>query len=640
MRMSHYSAALLLAAGGTSIFAEDEPAIIIPPVIVTATRTAQSADATLASVTVITRADLERAQAQSIQDALRSVPGIGIDNNGGLGKHTSIFMRGTNPGHVLVLVDGIKIGSATSGGAALQDIPVDQIERIEVVRGPLSSLYGSEAIGGVIQIFTRSSQGPLTPSFSAGVGSHNTYKLAAGLGGAVGASWLNANISNLRTTGFNACSGSPTGGGCYTIEPDADGYRQQSAALRAGHRFANGTELEASALRSQGDNEYDGTSQNEGKFMQQVVNGKLLFSPAKIWRLMLLTGRSWDHTKNYLNGDYTSKFNTRRDTVSLQNDISIAANQLATLGFDYQNDQVNSSTDYTVAARANQGVFTQYQAAFEAHSLAISARRDDNEQFGKHSTGSLAWGYTDAGGPRLSASIGSAFKAPTFNDLYWPTEVYPSPGFTYIYRGNPTLSPEKSRSVEIGAHDIKLRNAVAGLSIYQTHIRNLIDLVDSATGPSELTTMPENFSSARIRGVDAQISAHVFKWRVNTHITLLKPEDRSTGPTQGNILRRRAQRTFSMDADRSYGDYRFGTTLFAASKRYENLANTTQLGGYVTLDLRGEIAFTPEWMLQARVANLFDKHYETARYFNQDGRNYFLTVRYQPGTNNSRGERA
>ena len=631
MRMFHCPAALLLVVGCTSIFAADEPAMLVPPVIVTATRTAQSADATLASVTVITRADLERKQAQSVQEALRSVPGIGIDNNGGLGKHTSIFMRGTNPGHVLVLVDGIKIGSATSGGAALQDIPIDQVERIEVVRGPLSSLYGSEAIGGVIQIFTRRNQGPLTPSFSAGAGSHNTYKLAAGLGGAVDNSWFNANISNLSTAGFNACSGSPSGGGCYTIEPDADGYQQQSAGLRAGHRFSNGTELEASALRSQGDNEYDGISQNEGKFVQQVVTGKLRFAPTEIWHTTLLIGRSWDNTKIYLNGDYTSKFNTRRDTVSLQNDIVTVENQLATLGFDYQNDRVNSSTDYTVAARANKGVFTQYQAAFDKHSLAISARRDDNEQFGNHSTGSLAWGYIYAGGPRLSASAGSAFKAPTFNDLYWPTEVYPSPGFTYIYRGNPTLSSEKSRSVELGVHDIKLGNAVAGLSVYQTHIRNLIDLVDSDTGPSELTTMPENFSSARIRGVDAEISAHVFQWSVNTHITLLKPEDRSTGPTQGNILRRRAQLTFRLDADRAYGDYRFGTTLFAVGKRYEDLANTTQIGGYATLDLRGEYAFTSAWMLQARVANLFDKQYETARYYNQDGRNYFLTVRYQPG---------
>lgn len=623
MRMFHCPAALLV--GCTSIFAADEPAIARPPVIVTATRTAQSADATMASVTVITRANLEREQVQSVQDALRGIPGVTIDNNGGLGKHTSIYMRGTNSGHALVLVDGIKIGSATAGIAAIQNIPVDQIERIEVVRGPLSSLYGSEAVGGVIQIFTRKGQGPITPSFSIGAGHHHTYKLDAGLNGAVDDSWFNANTSKLSTAGFNACRGEPysptsPGGGCYTIEPDADGYQEQSAALRAGHRFSNGTELDASALRSQGDTEYDGTIVNEGKFVQQLVTGKLRFSPTDIWHTTLITGRSWDNTRNYLNGAYKSKFNTRRDTVSLQNDIATTENQLATLGFDYQDDRVNSSENYTVTERDNKGVFAQYQAALSAHTFTVSARRDNNEQFGYHTTGNLAWGYAYADGSRLLASAGSAFKAPTFNDLYWPASAY--------YRSNPALSPEKSQSVEIGVRDVKMGNTAAGLSVYQTHIRNLIELVDSNTGP----TMPENLSTARVRGIEAEISAHIFEWAVNTRATLLKSEDRSTGPTQGHILRRRPQRTFRIDADRAYGEYRFGTTLFAAGKRYEDLENTQRLAGYATLDLRAEYAIDGNWRLQARIANMLDKHYETARYYNQDGRNYFLTVHYQPNT--------
>lgn len=638
MRKFHQLTALLPAAiGCTAIFAADDSAV---PVIITATRTAQNTDATLASVTVITREDLERNQVLSVQGALRDVPGINIDNNGGLGKYTSIFMRGTNPGHVLILVDGIKVGSATAGTTAIQDIPVDQIERIEVVRGPLSSLYGSEAIGGVIQIFTRKGQGLLTPNFSIGAGSHHTYKLDAGLSRAVDDSWFSANLGKLNSAGINACRGEPyttftaPSGGCYTIEPDADGYRQQSAALRAGHRFSNDTDFEASALRSQGDSQYDGTRQNEGKFMQQMISGKLRFAPINIWRTTLLTGRSWDNTKNYLHGDYKSKFNTRRDTVSLQNDVSTADNQLATLGFDYQNDSVNSDKNFTVTERDNKGVFAQYQTVIAAHTLAISARRDNNEQFGYHSTGSLAWGYAYVDGPRLSVSVGSAFKAPTFNDLYWPIETYMDPdyGTVSIYHGIPTLSPEKSQSVEIGIHELKMGDAVAGLSIYQTRIRNLIDLTTTATGLNEYTTTPENLNIARIRGVDAELSAHIFEWNLNARATLLKPEDRSAGPTQGKILRRRAQETFRIDADRAYGEYRFGTTLFAAGKSYEDLANTEELAGYATLDLRAEYAIDKSWRLQGRVANLFDKHYETARYYNQDGRNYFLTLRYQPTT--------
>ncbi|MBI3776748.1 MAG: TonB-dependent vitamin B12 receptor [Gammaproteobacteria bacterium] len=615
MRKFNLSAASLLVVGSTSIFAADETAA---PVIVTATRTAQSADATLASVTVITRADLERTQVLSVQDALRDVPGINIDNNGGLGKYTSIFMRGTNPGHVLILVDGIKVGSATAGTTPIQDIPIDQIERIEIVRGPLSSLYGSEALGGVIQIFTRKGQDQVTPSFSAGAGSNHTYKLEAGVSGAIDDSWFNANLSNLDSIGFNACSGAPyiseesQGGGCNTYEPDVDGYKRHSATMRAGHRFADGTNLEATALRTQGKNQYDGVGQNEGDFVQQVFSGKLQFSPAEIWHTTLVAGRSWDNTKNYLNGDYVSKFDTRRDTVSLQNDIATSEKQVTTLGLDYQDDSLESNTLYTVTSRDNKGLFAQYQTILSGHSLALSARRDHNEQFKGHNTGNLMWGYDIIAGMRVKASYGTAFKAPSFNDLYYP-----------IY-GNPSVAPEKSRSTEIGL-EAKTSWGRWSTNVFQTNVTNLIVF----RGPSYIA---DNIDTVRIRGLEASISATVEQWHIAANGTLINPEDRSPGVNHGELLARRTRQIANIDLGRRFGIVNVATSMHAEGKRYDYFdpAVKDRLGGFATIDLRVELPIAPEWMLQARASNLLDKRYETAHYYNQDGRNYFLTLRYQP----------
>lgn len=578
--------------------------------VITATRTAQSADATLASVTVITRADLERSQAISLQDALHGVAGLSVDNNGGAGKATSVFLRGTESDHVLVLIDGVKVGSATLGTTSFQDIPVDQIERIEIVRGPRSSLYGSEAIGGVIQIFTRRGRGPFAPTFGAGAGSHQTVKLAAGASGGSEDLWFNINLGTLRTSGINACRGNPGGGGCFADEPDADGYRNDSATLRAGVRFAGGTEAEATALRVQGHNEFDGTYVNESDYAQQALGAQLRFSPASLWHAALLVGQSRDDSKFFLGETDRSRFNTRRDTLSFQNDIALADQQLVTLGFDYQKDNVSSTTNYDVSTRDNRGVFAQYQIGLGAQSLQVSARSDDNAQFGRNNTGGILWGYDLAPGIRVKASYGTAFKAPTFNELYYP-------GF-----GNPELAPESSRSSEIGM-DGKSTRSSWSIAIYQTTADDLIAF--DAT-----TFAPANISAARIVGAEFAFGVTLAEWALRANASLLHPENRANDPNRGNVLPRRAEEMANLDIGRRIGAWGVGASLHAEGRRYDDLANTNKLAGYATLDLRGEYAITREWLLQVRAANVFDKSYETARYFNQDGRNYFLTVRYQP----------
>jgi vitamin B12 transporter len=610
MKKRYLPAAALLLLGSHSAFAT------LDPIIVTATRTAQTADASLAAVTVITREELERRQAQSVQDLLRGLPGVDIANKGGPGKATSVFLRGTESDHVLVLIDGVKVGSASTGATAFQDIPVEQIERIEIVRGPRSSLYGSEAIGGVIQIFTRKGGGAAKPFFSLGGGSYRTRNASAGISGGGERGWYNLSASGIDTEGFNACNGkpSPGGAGCFTVEPDADGYRNRSGALRTGYRFANGVEVDAHLLRATGHTEFDGGFVNESQSVQQVLGGTLRFSPLDSWQLTLATGRSRDESDNFKDGAFMTRFNTERDSVSLQNDVALAADQLFTLGADYQDDRLDSTTAYAAGTRDNprdnKGLFAQYQGAFGTHEAQLSLRRDDNEQFGNRATGGAAWGYALRTDLRLTAAYGNAFKAPTFNELYYP-------GY-----GNSGLRPETSRSVELGLSGQSAWGRWS-LNAYETRVDDLI-AYDAAL------SAPNNIDQARIRGLEAVLGTRLDGWDLNANITLLDPENRSSGANDGNVLPRRARQSLRVDADRQFGPYAFGATLLAAGRRYDDLANTRELGGYATVDLRTEYAFAKDWRVQARIENLFDKDYETAAFYNQPGRSLFATLRYQP----------
>lgn len=609
MRLKPLAVALAGLAASTSFAADSENTL--GEIVVTATRTARTADDSLASVSVITRQDIERSQAQSVQDLLRGLPGVDIANNGGAGKLTALFLRGTESDHVLVLIDGVKVSSATSGQAAFQDIPIDQIERIEVVRGPRSSLYGSEAIGGVIQIFTRKGGGAAVPRFSIGGGSHGSFTTSAGVSGGGANSWYNLGVSHSQTGGIDACRGkpSPGGAGCFTYEPDRDGYRNDAVVLRAGHRFGPGAEIDAHFIQADSENEFDGSFSNQAKGTQRIVGARATLRPLEAWRMQLAAGQAQDKSNGYKNHAFYSRFDTERDTLSWQNDLSLGAHHLLSLGLDYQDDRVVSDTAYALRARDNTGAFAQYQGDFGAHDLQASLRRDDNAQFGGKNTGGLAWGYAFGAGLRLFASYGSAFKAPTFNELYYP-------GY-----GNANLKPEQSRSVELGlaGRAAAMRWSV---SAYRTRIDNLIAYDSTIFAPN-------NIDRARILGLEASAGARLADWDANLALTLLDPEQQG-GRYDGKLLPRRAEHSARFDLDRAIGAYRIGASVLAAGRRYDDLANTRRLGAYATVDLRAEYRPAKDWRLQARLENLFDADYETAYLYNQPGRGLYLTLRYEP----------
>ena len=609
MRQAVLVGALLVPVVPALAFVDDETEL--QPIVVTATRTAETGEETLASVSVITRADIERRQARSVPDALRGIPGLAIVNNGGEGKATSFFLRGTESDHVLVLIDGVKVGSATLGTAAFQSLPIDQVERIEVVRGPRSSLYGSEAIGGVIQIFTRKGGGDLSPRFSIGAGSYGTANVSGGLSGGGDKGWFDVGLSWKDTDGFNTCEGDPaTFAGCFVDEPDDDGFRSAAASARVGYRFNERFEGEVYWLRSDNENEYDGSifAGNESKDLQQVLGGRVRLAPMPRWSMTLAGGRSWDESRIFYDGSFSDRFETRRDTFSWQNDVTIGSGQLATLGLDYQQEEVSGTVDYAEGSRDNTGVFGQYLGAFGANEVQLSLRHDDNEQFGGSTTGSAAWGYTLGRGLRITASYGTAFKAPTFNELYYP-------GF-----GDPDLDPEESESVELGLAG-QLAAVRWSLNLYQTDIDDLI-AYDAAT------FAPGNIDSSRIRGLEAVAATQLDDWAVDATLTLIDPENRSDGPNKGNLLARRPEQTFQLDVQRALGPVGVGGSLFMAGRSFDDAANSARLDGYALVDLRAEYAFTPSLRLQGRVENLFDEDYETADWYNQPGRAYYLTLRY------------
>lgn len=600
----------LPSAAALAADAAGDAATELDEVLVTATRTEIRLEDSLAPAQVIDRAEIERSQASSLQDLLRGRAGINLANSGGLGKQTSLFLRGTNAAHVLVLVDGVKINTADLGLAAFQDLPVAQIDRIEIVRGPHSSLYGSEAIGGVIQIFTRRDQGGFAPHFRIGGGSHGLREASGGFGGAGERGWFGADIAYQHTDGINACRGSATlFTGCYADEPDRDGYRNLSLSLRGGYRLTDALSVEGSALRAEGENEYDGYY-NYSETVQQVLSGKLRYAPTERFRLTASVGRSDNQSDNYNDGVWLGAAHNRRDSAGLQADFGLAAAQLLSVGLEAYRDRLGGSTAYAVDERDNHAVFAEYQGSFGAHRLLASLRNDDNEQFGNHTTGNLGWGVELGRGFRLNATYGTGFKAPTFSDLYDP------------WSGNPDLRPEESRSVNLGV-------AQSGdawrwaLDVYETRIDDLITYDGS-------TFRMIQVEEARIRGAELTLGATFAGWDLSTQLSHTDPRNRTLGSYDGNLLARRARNTGRLDLDRAFGAFRLGGTLNAAGARYDEQANLTRLGGYATFDLRLEYALNPDWALQARVDNAFDREYETVAWYNQRGREYGLSLRYQP----------
>ncbi|AHL74989.1 ligand-gated channel protein [Stutzerimonas stutzeri] len=617
---SPLSLAVVLLGLPTYVLAESSAALHLDQQLITASRTGGS-PVSIASSSVITRDEIERQQATNVPELLQRLAGVSITSNGGRGKSTSVSIRGTSDKHVLVLIDGVRIGSATSGSAALQSIPVEQIERIEIVRGPRSSLYGSEAMGGVIQIFTRRGGADgVKPYFSVGAGSRSSYSGSAGVAGGHGNGWFNLGVASESTDGINARAYRSTAPNAF--EPDADGYRELSALLRAGYRLDNGLELDGSWLQSENHSDFDSRSSSGASGRDaysdgslQAISGRARFSPLAFWDVTLQAAHSEDLSDNFQDGNFFSRFDTRRDSLSWQNDLRLGEAQVLSLGMDYQTDRIDSSGDYAEDSRYNKGYFIQYQAAFGRHGVQAGLRRDDDEFFGSHDTGSLGYSFDLSDALTLTAAYGTAYRAPTFNDLYYPASASTA--------GNPDVQPEESESYEIGVRGSHGWGEWS-VNAYENQIEDLI--VWAGSSPMR----PENVDVARIRGIETTVATVLAGWNVAANLTFMDPQDRSKA-NHGHLLQRRAKRQFNLDLDRQFGAIGLGASLYAASERFDKVSNVedSRMPGYALMDLRGEYRIDEAWRLQAKLANLFDREYETTQTYEQPGRAVYFTVRYQ-----------
>ncbi|WP_293266054.1 TonB-dependent receptor [Neptunomonas sp.] len=599
--MKKFSYTVLATACCYSSLAAAQQATNLNEVLVTASRTAQSVDETLASVTLITRENIERSQAITVADILQKTPGVMVTNSGGIGKASSIYLRGTSTKDLLILIDGVRVGSATLGQVSVEELNLSQVERIEIVRGPRSSLYGSDAAGGVIQIFTRRGAGKLAPSFTISAGSDGTSLAEIGLQAGDQNRWFNVTASGITTDGFDAKT---------TGDSDDDGYHNKGLQLKLGQRFDGGHEVEGFFSFTDSENEYDGYT-DRSDALTKVLGARGTVAVSDAWLINVSAGRSLNQSKTFSGSAFNSRFETTRDSFTIQNDVLIGDGNQLIFGLDYLNDQVESSNAYAETERDNWAGFAQYQLTLGQSDLQFSARVDDNEQFGSHTTGGVAWGIPLTDDMSLVASYGTAFKAPSFNDLYYPNS------------GNADLVPEESDSYELS-----LRGKNQGVnwqtSLYQTTFENMIAW-DNATG----VWVPSNINSARIRGVEVSADYQWQQWLLSGNVSFIDPENLS-GVNKGNRLKRRANKIANINVDRDFGALSLGATLHAEGRRYTNDSNTNSLDGFATVDLRAAYKIAPAWQVRTKLSNLFDKEYQTVSGYNQSGLTALFTLAYQP----------
>jgi vitamin B12 transporter len=581
-------AAALLLVSGTAL---------ADPIVVTATRTAQIADKSLAPVIVIDRDQIVQSQAEDVAELLRYHAGLDIARNGGPGQPTSLFLRGTESNHVLVMVDGVRINPGTIGGAALQNIDPDLVERIEVVKGPRSALYGSEAVGGVINIITRRAAAGLQTDAYAGAGRYDTYKAGAGLHTGGDDYRAGIDLAYTDSAGFPA----------RTASDIASGYDNRSINLYAGKRFGI-IDAEISHWQAGGRSDYLGftLAPLSEDFSNRVTALKLRAAPTDNWNTALRLSRAVDDIDQNDSDDFA---HTHRDALDWQNDIQLDAHQLLTAGLYGDRDHAASSAsgsgfDQTVRTRA---VYLQDDLNIGRHRVLLAARQSHHDAFGGHLTWDAEYGYRLDNHTRLSAAVGTAFRAPDATDRF---------GFG----GDPNLKPETSRNVELGLHHRFDPHQSLAVSLFDNRIRNLIEF-DLAT--SRLV----NVGRARIRGVEFTYDFNARPWGARIEAIAQNPKDEISGEP----LARRAKRTLTASLYRDNGSCRVGLDWLATSRRKDSAFSTVYDAGYGLLNLTASKRLSPTWSLLGRVENLAGQHYTLADGYNTAGRSLYVEVRYGSG---------
>lgn len=612
-------------AGGVSLaigsaFAA-APATEVAETVVTATRTPVQAASLTRDVSVITRDDIARAGPTSLPELLSREAGIEFASNGGDGRQSSLFIRGTNSNQSVVLIDGVRVVSATTGATALEQIPLEQIERIEIVRGPVSGLYGADAIGGVVQVFTRKGRGAPAPHLSLAAGNDGTWRVGAGIGGVVGDTSFAVDVTHRTTDGgFSA-----TNRDNFNYNPDEDGYRNTAYSVRVSHLLAEGHEVGFNAFQAFGRAQYDANQDLTGQIndvQKNRVQANSVYLKNQLterWHSTLTLSQAVDRSENFTprnpwGPDY-GRFTTTQDTLTWQNDLALGAAGQLTAGYEHQKQKVSSTQEFTVSNRQNNAVFAGWNGEFGASLLNASLRHDNNSQFGGKTTGTLGYGYRVNEAVKLTANWGTAFRVPTFNDLYWPDD-----GNGYV--GNPNLKPESSRNAEVGA---EFSGALGKLKLaaFENRVDDLINGYDCSGG---FPCTSSNVNKATIKGVSLTGSTVLAGTTLRGNVNWQDPRDDITDKR----LTYRSEWYGTLDVSRPFDQLTLGSTLRVAGSRYADSGNTKELGGYALVDLYADYALNPTTRLFARVNNAFDRDYTQLAGYNTAGREWLVGVNWQP----------
>ncbi len=575
-------------------------------VVVTATRTAISADDSIVPVVVIDSEDIARSPAKDIVSLLSGTAGINISNTGGLGKQSSIFIRGANSNQVVVLIDGVRVGSATLGSTALEHIPLEQIDRIELVKGPRSSLYGSDAIGGVLQIFTKKgddAKAGFSPSITIGTGTDKTHKMNVAVSGGMDGFSLSMVGTFLNSNGDDATLKDNA-----INNPDADGYSNDSVSFNIGKLWDNGVKLDLMLMQATSKSEYDSLYSQFAHSLQKndVRSVKVIIPVGYKVDASIQVGESIDEYSNYSNGVQTYLIESKRRSQSLQLDYQLTNDFVITGGFDYQQDRVSPETSYQENNTRNESRFLQGQFAIGVINMLAGYRHDDFEKYGDQDTWNIGAKIQPFQSLSFTAGFGTAFKLPTINDLY------------SSYGGNPDLLPEKSKTTDIGVA-WKTKAIKLGLDLYKTEVENIIVWREVAL----YTWNPFNLNKAKIKGAEFTLDMNMKAVNILVGLGYLNAKDVMTG----NRLMRRPNKSAKVRVSKHIGRFDLAADFIAYGSSFDDSENTIKNGGYgkfgsvVRYDLNKQVSFT------LRGDNLFDKEYSTASGYTSPGRNFMLEMK-------------
>jgi vitamin B12 transporter len=610
------AAAAVAALFSHAAFSEGDATILV-----TATRQATRHNELLSDASVITREEIAKsAPLQTLGELLTREGGVETATTGAPGGVSNIFIRGANGGHTLLLIDGQRVGSATLGEPSIQRIPLAQIERVEILRGPASALYGSDAIGGVIQIFTRPAVEGTKVTADASVGSFNTREANAGVSTQSGPVSASLRAGVLKSDGFNAIH-NPNN---LAFNPDRDGYENKHLSGSLAFRFDPRNEIGASVFHSDGENQYDNAfdasfSLNPGfdyRTRHKVSSGSI-FSDNRlndVWTSKLRLGKSIDDSKSSEGPGQSSDFKTSQSQLSWQNDLTLPIGK-AMLTVERLRQAIDSSGTYVLTERTIDSAQAGWTGSLGQHRVQANLRNDHNSQFGGKTTGNLGYGYQLNDEWRLRSSFGTAFKAPTFNDLYFPDSGFGG--------GNPNLKPEKAKSGEVGISRDSANGTLA-LTAHRSDVSQLIewqpDDPSNVFGPWH----PVNVGEARLKGVS--FSGKQRYGSISIHATADWQDNENEATGKQLVLR--ARRHGSLGVEQQYGSMLFGANLQASGRRFNDAANTVILAGYSVVNLHLEQQLSKDFSLFAKANNVFDRFYEVRDDFATAGRSFFLGVRY------------